>query len=126
MGAVTGIHHVQLAMPEGREDEAVAFYEGFLGLAQVPKPEPLAERGGRWFRSGDAEVHVGVEREFRPARKAHPGLLVEGLPQLRSRLAAAGVAVAEDASLPGFDRCYVEDPFGNRIELLEPLSTKPR
>ncbi len=126
MGVVSGIHHVQLAMPEGREDEAVAFYEGLLGIAHVPKPDALAARGGCWFRSGEAEVHLGVEPDFRPARKAHPGLLVLGLEELEGRLVAAGLDVTQDDLLPGFRRSYVDDPFGNRIELLEALAANAR
>jgi catechol 2,3-dioxygenase-like lactoylglutathione lyase family enzyme len=107
-------------MPAGREDEAEAFYSGLLGLERVPKPEHLAKRGGCWFRSGDAEVHLGVEEEFRPARKAHPALQVEGLDELRVRLSEAGAEVWEDEPLDGYDRFYASDPFGNRLEFLEP------
>jgi catechol 2,3-dioxygenase-like lactoylglutathione lyase family enzyme/DNA-binding transcriptional ArsR family regulator len=117
--AVRRIDHVQLAMPRGREAEAVHFYEGLLGLAQVPKPPPLAARGGCWFEQGDLKVHLGVEDSFRPARKAHPALLVDDLPELVERLDAAGVAVTREP-LDGDRRVYVDDPFGNRIELLEP------
>lgn len=114
------IDHVQLAMPAGREDEARSFYGGVLGMTEVVKPPVLAARGGVWFRSGEAQVHLGVEAEFRPARKAHPALLVRGLAALADRLRSAGIAVVDDEALPGFDRVYVADPFGNRLELLEP------
>ena len=117
---VRGIDHVQLAMPAGREDEARAFYDGLLGLAEQPKPPNLAARGGCWFGAEGVQLHLGVEDGFRPARKAHPALLVDDLPALVRRLQEAGVAVVEDEPLPGYDRVYVADPFGNRLELLEP------
>jgi catechol 2,3-dioxygenase-like lactoylglutathione lyase family enzyme len=114
------IHHVQLAMPAGREAEAEAFYAGVLGIPRVGKPANLERRGGCWFRSGSVEIHLGVEETFAPARKAHPALLVDDLDDLRDRLVAAGFAVATDEPLEGFRRFYVSDPFGNRIEVLEP------
>lgn len=120
--SVLALHHVQLAMPRGREDDARAFYEGVLGFIERPKPPNLAARGGAWFSAGSAEVHLGVEDDFRPAKKAHPALLVRGLQALADRCTAAGFAVTRDEPLPGFDRVYVTDPFGNRIELLEPLT----
>lgn len=119
---MTGIHHVQLAMPAGREEDAEAFYSGVLGLARVPKPAALAARGGCWFRGAAVEVHLGVEEDFRPARKAHPALRVRGLTTLRRRLEAAGAAVAEEPPLEGFERLHTADPFGNRIELIEAVS----
>ena len=117
---IGALHHVQLAMPAGREDEAEAFYSGLLGLERVPKPPVLEKRGGCWFRSGAVEVHLGVEQEFHPARKAHPALQIERLHELRSRLTDAGAEVWEDEPLDGYDRFYASDPFGNRIEFLEP------
>lgn len=114
------IDHVQLAMPPGREDEARAFYSGLLGLTEIPKPPALAQRGGAWFKGGSALVHLGVEADFRPAKKAHPAFLVRNLPGLVERLRAERVSVVDDDLLPGYDRVYVFDPFGNRIELLEP------
>lgn len=119
MKAVTGLHHVQLAIPRGQEDEARSFYVEVLGFEEVPKPENLEGRGGAWFRSGAAEVHLGVEDDFRPARKAHPAFLVEDLARLVKRCEAAGYAVTSDEPLAGYDRGYVADPFGNRIELLQ-------
>lgn len=116
---ILGLHHVQLAMPPGGEAAADDFYAGLLGITRVEKPAHLAARGGCWFESGELRVHLGVEDEFRPARKAHPAFLVDDLEDLRQKLSFAGVATEEDAPLPGFDRCYVADPFGNRIELLE-------
>jgi catechol 2,3-dioxygenase-like lactoylglutathione lyase family enzyme len=117
---ITALHHVQLAMPRGGEEEARAFYVGVLGMTERPKPENLAKRGGTWFHAGAAEVHLGVEEDFRPARKAHPALLVADLEQVRRRCAAAGYETTTDEPLIGFDRAYVADPFGNRIELLQP------
>jgi catechol 2,3-dioxygenase-like lactoylglutathione lyase family enzyme len=114
---VTGIDHVQVAAPPGCEEEARAFYGGLLGLVELPKPAPLAGRGGCWFRAGPQQLHVGVEERFAPARKAHPGLVVDGLDELAERLAAAGVEVAWDESLPEVLRFHVADPFGNRLEL---------
>lgn len=122
MSGVVGLHHVQLSSPVGSEEGSRWFYGVVLGLVEVTKPPVLARRGGVWFRSPGIEVHIGVEEDFRPARKAHPGLLVSGLPELARRLAEHGVEVRWDADFPGFDRCYVDDPHGNRLELLEPVS----
>jgi catechol 2,3-dioxygenase-like lactoylglutathione lyase family enzyme len=115
---ITGLHHVQLAVPAGSESALRAFYGGVLGMTEVAKPASLAGRGGAWFRSGVLELHLGVDADFRPARKAHPGLLVDDLDALATRLAAAGHAVRWDDLLPGHRRCYVDDPCGNRLELL--------
>ncbi len=115
--SILGIDHVQVAAPAGCEEAARAFYGGLLGLDELPKPEPLAARGGCWFRAGAQELHVGVEDPFAPARKAHPGLLVSDLPALAERLRAAGVDVVPDETIPGVDRAYAADPFGNRLEL---------
>ena len=121
MSGVVGLHHVQLAVPAGSEDLLRAFYGGLLGLPVVAKPPVLAARGGVWFRSPGVELHLGVEEDFRPARKAHPGLLVDDLDVLTSLLEAAGVEVVRDDDFPGYRRCYASDPVGNRLELLEPL-----
>jgi catechol 2,3-dioxygenase-like lactoylglutathione lyase family enzyme len=111
------LHHVQLAMPTGEEEAAVRFYGAILGLTQVEKPPELAPRGGVWFRDGD----LGVEEpEFVPARKAHPAFLVRNLSTLRERIETAGYRVTDDVPLAGFHRCHVRDPFGNRLELVEP------
>jgi catechol 2,3-dioxygenase-like lactoylglutathione lyase family enzyme len=115
--AVTGIDHVQVAAPAGCEAEARAFYGGLLGLDELPKPEALAARGGCWFRAGAQELHVGVEEPFEPARKAHPGLVVDDLDALAERLAAEGIAVGWDEAIPGTRRFHTADPFGNRLEL---------
>jgi catechol 2,3-dioxygenase-like lactoylglutathione lyase family enzyme len=109
---------VQIAMPAGREAEAREFYSRLLGIPETPKPPELAERGGAWFENG--AIHLGVEADFRPARKAHPALLVRDLRALVERLREAQVDVVED-HLEGYYRVYVADPFGNRIELMEPL-----
>ena len=118
--AVYGIDHIQLAMPAGREDLARRFYAGLLELVELPKPAHLAARGGAWFQCGPLQLHVGVEADFKPAKKAHPGLLVDDLAALLVRLEAAGYAVKYDEPLEGFERAFTADPFGNRIELLQP------
>lgn len=117
---IAGIHHVQLAMPAGAEDQAVAFYESILGISQVDKPSHLVVRGGCWFESGDVRIHLGVEEPFEPARKAHPALVVGDIDAARTHLEANHISVVVDTRLPGFDRFYTEDPFGNRIEILSP------
>ena len=117
---ISRIEHVQLAMPAGEESRARAFYEGLLGLPEATKPPHLAARGGCWFETDSVKVHLGVEADFRPARKAHPALLVEGLSELKLRLIGAGVLLREDEPFAGYERFYVDDPFGNRIELMEP------
>jgi catechol 2,3-dioxygenase-like lactoylglutathione lyase family enzyme len=118
--ALRAVHHVQLGLPPGAEDRARAFYADALGMTEVPKPPALVGRGGAWFRSGRVELHLGVEPDFRPATKAHPGLLVEGLDGWAERLAECGAPVRWDDALPGHRRFYTADPFGNRLELLEP------
>jgi len=118
---IAALHHVQLAMPKGGENAARAFYQGLLGLEEVAKPPILAARGGVWFESGAVRVHLGIEDDFRPARKAHPAFEVDGVADLLAHLEAEGVGVVRDENLPGFVRGYVEDPFGNRIELLQPI-----
>ena len=117
---VVAIDHVQLAMPAGGEDVATAFYQGLLGLVRVPKPAHLAVRGGCWFGEGPARIHLGVEDDFRPARKAHPALVVDDLAALTARLEAGGHPVRDGDGVDGFEQRYVDDPFGNRIELLAP------
>ena len=118
---VVRLDHVQLAMPGGGEPEAVAFYEGLLGIPHVPKPTHLAARGGCWFEDGPPEartlrIHLGVEADFRPARKAHPALVVDDLAAVSASLRAAGCTVT--AGEPADEQAYVDDPFGNRIELV--------
>jgi catechol 2,3-dioxygenase-like lactoylglutathione lyase family enzyme len=113
------LDHVQLAMPAGGEAEADAFYVGVLGLEMRPKPPAMAARGGRWFFSDGLEIHLGVDPDFRPARKAHPALVVDDLDALTATLAAAGVDLRPDTELAGVRRGFVDDPFGNRIELIQ-------
>lgn len=118
---IIALDHVQLAMPESGEYEARLFYSGLLGFEEVAKPANLAARGGVWFVLGAVKVHIGVEKDFAPARKAHPAFLVDDLASLLARLATAGVAARADEPLGGYNRVYVSDPFGNRIELMERL-----
>jgi len=113
------IDHVQLAMPAGGEPAARAFYVALLGLVEAEKPAILAARGGCWFRSPSIELHLGVEEDFRPAKKAHPALRVRGLDELVGSLQAAGFAFRPDDAIEGCTRGYVDDPFGNRIELID-------
>ena len=115
---VLALDHVQVAAPQGCEAQARAFYGGLLGLDEIEKPEPLRARGGVWFQAGAHQLHVGVDPEFAPARKAHPAFQVRALDALRERLVLAGIEVVDDDALPGVSRFYVADPFGNRIELL--------
>lgn len=115
-GRWRAIDHVQVAIPIGGEDIAREFYAGVLGLVEVPKPPLLARRGGAWFEAGGVAIHAGVEADFRPARKAHPALLVDGLAEL---VATAGLDARWSDEIPGTVRCHVDDPFGNRIELIE-------
>jgi catechol 2,3-dioxygenase-like lactoylglutathione lyase family enzyme len=114
--ALRGIDHVQLAMPSGGEDLARAFYGGVLGIPEVPKPPSLAGRGGCWFEDGPVRVHLGVEDPFRPARKAHPALVVD---DLAAFVDAAGLAFTWADDVPGLVHGYVDDPCGNRIELVD-------
>lgn len=116
---IVGLDHVQLAMPRGGEEEARRFYGHVLGMEEVTKPEPLTARGGLWFESGRAQLHLGIEENFAPARKAHPALLVADLEGLRPALEAGGAPVRPDDSVAGVRRLYTEDPFGNRIELIQ-------
>ena len=113
---------MQLAIPAGSEDECRRFWSAILGCAEVEKPPALAPRGGCWFRAGSLEIHLGVEHDFRPNAKAHPGMVVDGIRELARDLEAADVAVEWDEGLSGFDRFYCRDPFGNRLEFLEPRS----
>ena len=112
------LDHVQLAIPRGGEPVARRFYVDLLGLVEVPKPAEQAGRGGCWFESGDVRIHLGVEDEFRPARKAHPALRCHDYGGLLARLAAAGFEAHLATDVPGVTRCHVFDPFGNRIELI--------
>ena len=115
------IDHVQLAMPAGGEADARRFYGDLLGLPETPKPPHLAKRGGCWFERGGLKIHLGVETDFRPARKAHPGLVVSDLGALKAALGDGGYTLRDDEPLEGYARVYVDDPFGNRLELMEPV-----
>lgn len=115
---VDRLDHIQLAMPRGGEEAAASFYVALLGLEQVPKPPELAGRGGCWFERGAVKVHLGVETDFHPARKAHPGLAVSGIDELAATLEAAGYGVRWEEDVPGVRHFYVDDPFGNRIEII--------
>jgi catechol 2,3-dioxygenase-like lactoylglutathione lyase family enzyme len=117
---VLGLDHVQLPMAPGGEDLARGFWNGVLGLAEVPKPDSLAGRGGVWFQCGRQQVHCGAEAEFTPGRR-HPALLVDDLDAVRARLEEASRPVRFEPELPGYRRLFSEDPFGNRIELMQRL-----
>jgi catechol 2,3-dioxygenase-like lactoylglutathione lyase family enzyme len=121
---ILSIDHVQLAMPAGREAEARGFYADLLGITEAQKPPHLAKRGGCWFERGALKIHLGVDKDFVPARKAHPALVVEDLQSLVAALKRAGHRVVDDEPLEGYDRIYVDDPFGNRLELMEPLASR--
>ena len=115
---ITGLDHVQVAMPAGKEGEARAFYRELLGLREVAKPEPLQARGGVWFSGAGFGLHLGVETPFAPARKAHPAFRVAGLESFYTRLEEVGAKPEWDDALPGVKRFYAYDPFGNRLEFL--------
>jgi catechol 2,3-dioxygenase-like lactoylglutathione lyase family enzyme len=119
---VQRLDHVQLAMPVGGEDRAREFYHGVLGIPEVPKPADMAARGGCWFERGQLKVHLGVEAQFRAARKAHPAFIVSDLAALVAQIQAAGYPVKENQELSGYFRVFVDDPFGNRVELMEPAT----
>jgi len=112
------VDHVQLAAPPGSEDRLRAFYVDVLGMIEIPKPPVLAARGGCWFRAGDVQLHLGIETDFRPSSKAHPGLRVTDLSAYAARLEAGGATVDWDEDLPGHRRFYSYDPVGNRLEFL--------
>jgi len=120
---ITRIDHIQLAAPKGCEPAARKFYGSILGLREIEKPAPLGGRGGCWFQCGDQQIHIGVETDFRPAKKAHPAFAVNNLAKLREFLIAHGVQTVDDNSLPGTRRFFAEDPWGNRLEFLEANST---
>jgi len=116
---ITGLDHVQLAMPAGGEATARAFYAEVLGLTEVVKPEGLRGRGGCWFVGPGVALHLGVEQEFAPAKKAHPALRVADIDAAAAALEAAACAAKRDCSVPEVRRLYTADPFGNRIELIQ-------
>ncbi|WP_404349121.1 VOC family protein [Sutcliffiella horikoshii] len=116
---INKIDHVQLAMPKGLEDDARRFYGEILGFGEVEKPEPLRKRGGVWFSRGDVQLHLGVEEPFIPAKKAHPAFEVHQIEEFKHYLSSQAVEYTVDDNLPGANRIYVSDPFGNRLEFLE-------
>lgn len=117
-----GLHHVQIAMPPGGEPAARQFYGGLLGLEEIPKPEHLQGRGGVWFRTATLDLHLGVDHSFMAATKAHVASACSSLHEVRETLVRAGNDIVDDEPLPGFDRFYTVDPFGNRIELMSPVT----
>jgi catechol 2,3-dioxygenase-like lactoylglutathione lyase family enzyme len=116
---LVAVDHVQLAAPAGSEDALRRYYVDVLGMTEIPKPPVLAARGGCWFGAGEVQLHLGVEADFRPAKKAHPGLRVTGIEAYAARLKSRGASVTWDEDLPGYRRFYSEDPVGNRLEFLE-------
>ncbi|SOD86013.1 VOC family protein [Streptomyces sp. Ag109_G2-15] len=116
---LAAVDHVQLAAPPRSEDTLRAYYVDVLGMTEIPKPPVLAARGGCWFQAGPVQLHLGIEKDFRPAKKAHPGLRVTDIEAYAARLAARGAPVTWDDNLPGHLRFYSEDPVGNRLEFLE-------
>ena len=121
-----GLHHVQMAIPNGGEESALRFYGELFGLQQIAKPANLAKRGGIWFTTSTLQLHLGIDEDFVPAKKAHVAFEMPDLASLRSRLVAAGIAIVEDEPLQGYGRFYVSDPFGNRVECLERLAKNDR
>lgn len=114
-----GIDHVQLAGPAGGEEQARRFFGDILCMEEVEKPEKLKPNGGVWFRCGTHQIHIGVDSNFVPAKKAHPAIHVQNLKALKERIVSHGISVKDDELLPGAERFYVDDPFGNRLEFLE-------
>lgn len=121
---ISGIDHVQVAVPANAEDRCRAFYVELLGLPELPKPPILAARGGIWVQAGAQQLHLGVEAEFRPARKAHPGFVAEAIDALAQRVGGAGYDVAWDDTDPSVRRFFTHDPFGNRLEFVDAGSTR--
>ncbi|MEU8870319.1 VOC family protein [Streptomyces javensis] len=118
---ITALDHVQLAAPPGSEPALRTYYVEVLGMAEVPKPRALAANGGLWFARGQVQLHLGIDPDFHPSRKAHPGLRVVGIEAFAARLARHGAEVVWDEKLPGHRRFYSEDPVGNRLEFLDPI-----
>jgi catechol 2,3-dioxygenase-like lactoylglutathione lyase family enzyme len=119
---ILSIDHVQIAMPAGGEEKARAFYIKLLGFTEITKPPELAKRGGAWFQSENVQLHLGVESNFRPARKAHPAFIVDHLDPLIAKIQNAGYDIdTSQPALDGYKRAHIFDPFGNRIELMEKL-----
>jgi catechol 2,3-dioxygenase-like lactoylglutathione lyase family enzyme len=124
---IAHLDHLQIAAPEGCEAAARDFYGALLGLREIEKPELLRARGGCWFECGDQQLHIGVEHDFRPAKKAHPAFATNSLDELRQALLARGIKITDDTSIPGVSRFHTEDPWGNRLEFLEsPSQTRSK
>lgn len=119
---IVRLHHAQITIPRGAETQARAFYCDLLGLKEVPKPATLAARGGFWLQLGDLQIHVGTEDGIdRTETKAHLAYQVQDLPRWRQKLEAAGIEIGDSAPIPGHHRFEFRDPFGNRVELIEPV-----
>lgn len=117
---IATIHHVQIAIPAGGEAAARRFYGDVLGFHEIEKPDNLRARGGVWFGTGNLHLHLGVDPAFAPATKAHVAFEVESIDEMRERCLTSGHVIREDEPLPGYERFYVDDPFGNRTEILQP------
>lgn len=118
MTEIIGLDHIQIAAPPNSEEQARHFYGTVLGLTEIPKPENLQGRGGCWFKCGSQEFHIGIQKHFQPATKAHPAFTVHSLQKLHQALVQAGYPIKEDSPIAGRERLFTEDPFGNRIEFL--------
>jgi Lactoylglutathione lyase and related lyases len=116
---IKSIYHVQLAAPKDSEEKARSFYRDVLNFKEIEKPEELKGRGGVWFEFPGYQIHIGIEEPFSPAKKAHPAFEVQGIEELKIHLKAKGISCTIDDKLPGANRFYVLDPFGNRLEFLE-------
>ena len=116
---ILGLDHVQIAIPIASESRARAFYSGILGFTEIEKPPQMAERKSIWFVAGAVNLHLGIELDFTPAKRAHPALVVEGLDAILADCERAGIVAKPDTSFNGFRRVHVFDPFGNRLELME-------
>lgn len=117
--AILEIEHVQIAIPIASEQRARAFYCGILGFREIAKPAEMAERKSLWFAAGKVKLHLGIEADFHPAKRAHPAFIVEGLNAILAACERDGVSAKQDNSFQGFRRFHVFDPFGNRLELME-------
>lgn len=119
---ILDLDHVQVAIPVGGESRARAFYSGILGFTEVEKPPQMAERKSIWFVAGAVNLHLGIEPDFIPARRAHPAFVVADLDEILAACDRAGITAKPDTSFNNFRRVHVFDPFGNRLELMEPTA----
>ncbi|MDX6327722.1 MAG: hypothetical protein QOI83_105 [Streptomycetaceae bacterium] len=122
---IAALDHIQLAAPPGSEPLLRSYYVEILGMTELRKPPVLAAHGGCWFASGAAQLHIGIEDDFRPAKKAHPGIRVDNIHPFAKRLTERGAKVVWDYDLPGHERFFSEDPVGNRLEFLQPVAMRP-